>query len=182
MDLAVAMLDPEFREQVQDLEEAFKDPDTAIALQNLVTAFEIADDIEGAIDQAKRIVEQSATETDLNAMLDDAIKKARDSPNTPKPVDAAKMCKQPEASASAPEAKRGDERPAPNEKPLPKDAKPLPPAKAAKEAGHRKCTEPAVLEAAIAMAVKGPGAPLPKPAASAGEAVAKARLATAERL
>ena len=62
MDFAVAMLDPEFREQVQDLEEAFQDPETAVALQNLVTAFEIADDIEGAINQAKQIIERGAEE------------------------------------------------------------------------------------------------------------------------
>ena len=88
MDLDVAMLDPEFREHVQDIEEAFKDPETAIALQNLVTAFEIADDIEGAIDQAKQIIERGAPGTDLNAMLGDAVAKARASPETPSPEDA----------------------------------------------------------------------------------------------
>ena len=43
MDLAVAMLDPEFRADVEDLEAVCNDPEQCAELQTLLDAMQVAD-------------------------------------------------------------------------------------------------------------------------------------------
>ena len=57
MDLAVAMLDPEFRADIEKLEAVCADPDQEHALASILEAQLVVDAVEDIIDQAEKIID-----------------------------------------------------------------------------------------------------------------------------
>ena len=68
MDLAVAMLDPEFRADVEKLEAVCSNPEQSAALQTIVAAALVVDTVEDVIDQAEQIIAKVTAGEDVGAV------------------------------------------------------------------------------------------------------------------
>ena len=68
MVLAVAMLDPKFRADVEKLEAVCSDPDQSAALQTILEAALVVDTVEDVIDQAEQIIAKVTAGEDVGAV------------------------------------------------------------------------------------------------------------------
>ena len=94
MDLAVAMLDPEFRAEVEDLEAACNDPEQSAAVQRLLDATQIADTLEDVIEQAQIILKKAADGGDMNTFIHEGdLALAAGEKRAANPPKAAKVAK-----------------------------------------------------------------------------------------